>query len=503
MSLKLSDFCRYQKVVIQCHDNPDADALASGFALRWFLAKKGVDVRFVYGGTNPITKSNLVLMDENLGIGCEHVTDLPKPDLLITVDCQYGESNITAFAAEEIAVIDHHQVSTELPVMSEVRSNYGSCSTVLYEMLRAEGVDINEDKNIATALYYGLMTDTGDFSEISHPSDRDLRDIAQFNKAYITLFRNSNLSIDELRIAGEALKNTIVDEARCYGIAHAGPCDSNILGIISDMFLEVEGVNSCVVYNLLPSGIKFSVRSCVREVKACELAAFLAEGLGGGGGHLVKAGGFLKKDLVVKAGVRYEKDDVVRYITARMNEYFDTSEIVYAGEYKADLSEFARFRKKTFHVGFARAVDFAGPHKSVTIRTLEGDVDVTVSEDLYIILNVNGEIYPIRQAKFERSYRVSDEPYVYPGEYAPNVIDNVTGERIPLLPYAKSCISTGGDGIYAKEITGRLKVFTSWDPDKYYLGKPGDYLAVRVDDPSDVYVIEGGIFAKTYEYCEE
>ena len=59
MSLKLSDFCRYQKVVIQCHDNPDADALASGFVLRWFLAKKGVDVRFVYGGANPITKSNL------------------------------------------------------------------------------------------------------------------------------------------------------------------------------------------------------------------------------------------------------------------------------------------------------------------------------------------------------------------------------------------------------------------------------------------------------------
>ena len=503
MSLKLSDFCRYQKVVIQCHDNPDADALASGFALRWFLAKKGVDVRFVYGGANPITKSNLVLMDENLGIGCEHVTDLPKPDLLITVDCQYGESNVTAFAAEEIAVIDHHQVSTELPVMSEVRSNYGSCSTVLYEMLRAEGVDINEDKNIATALYYGLMTDTGDFSEISHPSDRDLRDIAQFNKAYITLFRNSNLSIDELRIAGEALKNTIVDDARCYGIAHAGPCDSNILGIISDMFLEVEGVNSCVVYNLLPSGIKFSVRSCVREVKACELAAFLAEGLGGGGGHLVKAGGFLKKDLVVKAGVSYEKGDVVRFITERMNEYFDTSVILQAGEYKADLSEFSRYRKKTFHVGFARAADFAGEHKTVTIRTLEGDVDVTVTEDLCIILNVNGEIYPIRQEKFERSYRISDEPYVYPGEYEPNVIDNVTGERIPLLPYASSCVSTGGDGIYAKKITGRVKVFTAWDPDKYYLGKPGDYLAVRVDDPSDVYVIEGGIFAKTYEYCEE
>ena len=500
---QLSDLAGFREIVIQCHDNPDADALASGYALRWYLERKGIAARFVYGGANVITKSNLVLMNEDLGINCEHVESLDEPELLITVDCQYGESNVTAFSAKTVAVIDHHQVSCELPAMSEVRSNYGSCSTVMFELLRAEGIDINEDKNLATALYYGLMTDTGDFTEISHPSDRDLRDLAAFNKALITLFRNSNLSIEELRIAGDALKNTTVNEERFYGIVEAGLCDSNILGIISDMFLEVDGVHSCVVYNILPSGVKYSVRSCVKEVKANELASFLAENLGGGGGHLVKAGGFLKKDLIVKAGVRYEKDDISRFIAARMNEYFDTSVILYAGEYRADLSEYSRYRKKMFHVGFVQAADLAAPGREVAIRTLEGDIDMTIEEDTYIILNVNGEIYPIQRAKFERSYRVADEPYVYPGEYPPNVIDNATGERIPLLPFAKSCISVGGDGIYAKEITGRVKVFTMWDRDKYYLGRTGDYLAVRVDDPSDVYVIEGGIFAKTYEKCEE
>lgn len=503
MDFRLSELCGFQQIVIQCHDNPDADALASGFALRWYFARKGISARFVYGGDNPIAKSNLVLMNENLGINCEHVRELEPPELLITVDCQYGESNVTPFPAKEIAVIDHHRVSGTLPARSEVRSNYGSCATVIFELLRAEGTDINEDRDVATALYYGLMTDTGDFSEISHPSDRDLRDTASFHKALITLFRNSNLSIDELRIAGEALKNTIVDEARCYGIVEAGPCDSNILGIISDMFLEVEGVNTCVVYNILPPGIKYSVRSCVKEVKACELAEYLAENYGGGGGHLVKAGGFLKKDLLMRAGVRYGKEDITRFVTERMNAYFDTSTILYAGEYRAELSEFSRYKKKRFSVGFVRAAELAAPGREVMIRTLEGDIDVTVTEDLYIILNVNGEIYPIRRDKFERSYQCTDAPYEYPGEYAPNIIDNATGERISLLPYARSCVSVGGDGIYAKELTGRVKVFTAWDPEKYYLGRPGDYLAVRADDVSDLYVIEGGIFAKTYEKCEE
>ena len=158
MSLRLRDFLPYGNIVIQCHDNPDADALASGYALRRYLEREGKQARFVYGGRNAVCKSNLILMIANLGIEVEHVESLDKPDLLITVDCQYGESNVTRFDADRIAVIDHHQVSGELPAMSDVRSNYGSCATVLYELLQQEDYDINADEDLATALYYGLMT---------------------------------------------------------------------------------------------------------------------------------------------------------------------------------------------------------------------------------------------------------------------------------------------------------------------------------------------------------
>lgn len=82
--------------------------------------------------------------------------------------------------------------------LNDVRSNYGSCSTVLYELLQLEDFDINSDENLSTALYYGLMTDTGGFSEISHPSDRDLRDFVRPRNADIVLFKNSNLSREEL-----------------------------------------------------------------------------------------------------------------------------------------------------------------------------------------------------------------------------------------------------------------------------------------------------------------
>ncbi|MBR4994334.1 MAG: DHH family phosphoesterase [Lachnospiraceae bacterium] len=499
MSFTLSELKQYKDIVIQCHDNPDADALASGFALKWYLKKEGIDARFIYGGKFSIKKANLVLMTEKLGIDVEYVKKLDsKPELLVTVDCCYGESNVTKFEAKNIAVIDHHRITGVLPAMSDIRSNYGSCSTIIYEMLSAEGVDINTDSNVATALYYGLMTDTGNFSEIFHPADKDLRDFASFRSADIILFKNSNLSRQELGIAGDALNNAKYNDEHSYGLIEAAPCDPNILGVVSDMLLEVNTIDTCIVYSILPFGVKFSVRSCVKEVKAGEMAAYIAEGLGGGGGHIFKAGGFLNKDLLELAGVKYKKNKLEEFITQRINQYFDESEIIYTSTHEEDISKMEHYVKKETPVGFVKATDLAKVGRTITVRTLEGDVDFPVKKDVYIIIGVDGEIYPIKQAKFEASYKVTDAPYVFPGEYAPAVVDVKTGERIEILPFAKSCTTSDDGGIYARELDHRVKIFTTWDPDKYYLGVPGDFLAVRVDDHKDAYIIARDIFFKTY-----
>ena len=495
----LKTILSYENIVIQCHDNPDADALASGFALKWYLKRNGKEARFIYGGKSEITKSNLVLMMDKLGICAEYVTELEKPQLLVTVDCQYGESNVTKFDAENVIVIDHHQVSRQLPETFDVRSNYGSCATIFYKLLLKEKIDINEDENLATALYYGLMTDTGGFEEISHPADRDLRDYAKPRQSDIVLFKNSNLSRKELIIAGEALGSANYNDKWSYAVVSAKPCDPNILGIISDMLLEVDTVNSCLVYSVMPYGVKISVRSCIKEVKASELASFIAQDLGGGGGHLIKAGGFLQKDLIEQKGIAYETDALKQFFEERMRRYFETTEIIQAGEYQEDVSKLTHYTKREVKLGYVKATDFAKKGSKITIRAIEGDLDVTVSDDMYIIIGSTGSVYPITTKKFNATYTMSDEFYTFPGEYAPVATIADTGERIELLSHISSCISKGGGGIYARELDHRVKVFTTWDKDKYYLGKEGDYLAVRTDDLSDVYVIARDIFDNTYE----
>ena len=301
--MKLSKLLKYNQIIVQCHDNPDADAIASGYAIYTYLKEHGKDVRLVYGGRNVIRKSNLVMMIKELEIPIENVRHTSKEEpteLLITVDCQHGEGNVTHYPAETVAVIDHHRVSKKLPKLQEVQSNLGACSTLVWNMLKDEGIDPNENENLATALYYGLYTDTGRLEEIYHEKDMELRDNARYNVGLITKLRNANISIEELETAGAALLRCDYNEQYRFAVVKAGPCDPNVLGLISDMVLEVDAIDVCVVFSVMPNAVKLSVRSCEERIKANELAAKLCMGIGSGGGHLVKAGGTIQMNLLTK-----------------------------------------------------------------------------------------------------------------------------------------------------------------------------------------------------------
>ena len=267
--MRLGDFLKYESIVIQCHNNPDPDALASGFAVWKYLTRNGKKPVFVYGGREAVSKPNLLLMIRLFGIPVHHVKDqaeiidllqrereetdvLPaagqKPDLLIMTDCQYGESNTQKFEAGMVAVIDHHEVADPdaLPEMHLVMENYGSCATVVYGMLREEGYDFSFDGELQTALFYGLYTDTVRLQELWHPADKDMWDELDADDSSIKKLKNANIDEKDLVSIGNALLRRRISPEHHYGFIETETGDPNILGIVSDTFLEVDSVNVCV-----------------------------------------------------------------------------------------------------------------------------------------------------------------------------------------------------------------------------------------------------------------
>lgn len=120
------------------------------------------------------------------------------------------------------------------------------------------------------------------------------------------------------------------------------------------------------------------------------------------------------------------------------------------------------------------------------------------------MIGIKGEVYPNRREKFEKAYRMLDEThdrseYIHDTEYVPVIKNRLNGQDMLLTDHARGCVPTGEVFIYAKPLEKGVKVFTAWDKQKYMLGRPGDYLAVRCNDLHDIYVVEKDIFARSYD----
>lgn len=313
----LEKFSVFDSICIQCHDSPDADALGAGYGLFAYFTGLGKKVSLVYSGENRITKPSLLLMVDKLDVPIDYVSKLPPHDILVTVDCQYRGGNITPFETDRVAMVDHHPMCVDTDEWCCIFPELGSCCTVVWQLLKEAGFAVNEDVRVATALYYGLYSDTGELSEIYHPADREMRDSLRIDRERLEQMIHANLLREELRIAGEALTDYFYDDRLQFALLHTEPCDPNLLGVISDMVNHVATIDYCVVYNETPIGYKLSVRSANTSLSASALAEYISRGIGSGGGHTNKAGGMIMKQMLAR---QYPSEEIEQVLRRRMEQ---------------------------------------------------------------------------------------------------------------------------------------------------------------------------------------
>lgn len=180
----LSLFSRDDFCCVLMHADPDA--MASALAVKRLLGRRTAGVTIA--AANEITRPDNLAMIRCCRIPVvswkkEMTTAFHK---FIMVDSQPHHHPVF----EKIhftAVIDHHPVDAEHPVQAvhtDIRPSCGAASTILTRYLRA--ARIRPNKRLATALQYGIRTDTAAFERSG-----DEADLRAFQ--YLRKFSDSNL----------------------------------------------------------------------------------------------------------------------------------------------------------------------------------------------------------------------------------------------------------------------------------------------------------------------
>ena len=151
-----------KNVIIICHINPDGDTLGAGLALRAFLLKKGKETVIVCDD-NYNNKLSILPNIDSLNVTLD---DIKKYDVAVAVDCsdmdRLGYKQTVFNKAFTKLSIDHHKTNTKFADVTLYEDVCATCE-LMYKLL-CYWDKSSIDKEIATALMCGIITDSGAFS---------------------------------------------------------------------------------------------------------------------------------------------------------------------------------------------------------------------------------------------------------------------------------------------------------------------------------------------------
>jgi nanoRNase/pAp phosphatase (c-di-AMP/oligoRNAs hydrolase) len=184
-----------RKVLIATHTNPDPDSIASAYALRHLFTSWGINSVLVYGGIIGRAENKAMITRLQIPLRSIHTINPFNFTVVSLVDCQpfSGNAPLPVSLVPSI-VVDHHparkiSLLKKVPFV-DIRPDYGSTSSILAEYLVKQGVDIN--RRLATALYYGIMSDTRYLGRDAHEVDVKLSAALYTPRSWARPSRRSN-----------------------------------------------------------------------------------------------------------------------------------------------------------------------------------------------------------------------------------------------------------------------------------------------------------------------
>ncbi|MDU6063938.1 MAG: bifunctional oligoribonuclease/PAP phosphatase NrnA [Anaerococcus sp.] len=288
-------------IAISAHINPDGDALGSALGLRKSLE--------LYGKKSEVIKISEV--DDYLKF-LPQLENYKEPsqkeyDLFIIVDCSEFDRIDKAIEickkSKKVLVIDHHEGGSIKTDLNIIHSDSPASCELVYEIIKRLNLPI--DKEIATLLYSGLVTDTNRFlysniSELTFYTAADLYKIgADFEMIYKNLYQNKEIS--KLQFENHLLNK--VEFKKPYALVGVSQKTCVDFGVqmgdsesVVNMLRDLKGIEvACLVKEYGENEYKISLRS-KDYLDVSEIARN-----NGGGGHIRASGFTLNADSMDEA----------------------------------------------------------------------------------------------------------------------------------------------------------------------------------------------------------
>jgi nanoRNase/pAp phosphatase (c-di-AMP/oligoRNAs hydrolase) len=271
------------RVALLLQDDPDPDGIASAIALRTVLGRnRATTPLFAFG---PVTRAENLAMLRLLDVAIEpadteSLRGFPCVALLDVQPPYFAERLPKAHI-----VIDHHPRCGPIEAdFVDLRTQYGATSTILTEYLEACEADVSQ--RLATALLYGIKSDTLMLNRETGPADL---------RAFMSLYPLTNYNVlrrierPELPLSFATFLSRVLPRIRKQmGLLtlHVGKVDrEDIIPQLADFCLQFENTEWVVVAGKWQDAVVMSVRNPGYVRSAGDVVRKLFCEIGRAGGH--------------------------------------------------------------------------------------------------------------------------------------------------------------------------------------------------------------------------
>jgi phosphoesterase RecJ-like protein len=300
--------------LVTSHTGPDGDSVGSIIAMRYFLNALG-KANVTMASQDPVPRiydwmpGSIEIVDpDNIA---------PEYDLVVVLDVaqreRIGRVGEKLGGNQAFVVVDHHPENKPFGTVNFVDRTYASCAEIVLDLYDTAGLIPSPEA--ATAIYVGLVTDTGSF-RFGNTDPRAHRNAARLlelgaDSVEIVARVFDEMSMQKLELLRRVLAR--IERSGCERYAWSylidldlqqADADSDDTDGLINFVRNLEGIHVAALFReLQPEKVKVSLRAR-KPIDAGEILKPL-----GGGGHAGAAG------VIMRLPLREAIDRVTERIT--------------------------------------------------------------------------------------------------------------------------------------------------------------------------------------------